>query len=91
MSFARVTGLHARVLNCLQTILELESDLERVGMGDDLLEEFTELKDIMASTDDLNLRESDVQRIERATASFLHELEIPLALRKKRGISSRLQ
>ncbi|MGX9365244.1 hypothetical protein ACTVJH_04295 [Desulfoplanes sp. PS50] len=84
-------GLHARVLNCLQTILDLESDLDTAGMGDGLVEEFNELKEIVTKTTAWDLEETDVQRIERATAAFLKELELPLALRRKGGILDRLQ
>jgi hypothetical protein len=91
MSLKSATGLHARVFNCLQTILDLESDLETAGMGDNLVEEFNDLKEIAAKTTVWDLEETDVQRIERATAAFLHELELPLALRRKGGILSRLQ
>ncbi len=91
MSLSNVTGLHARVLNCLRTILDLESDLDTAGMGDSLVEEFKDLKKIVAKTNAWDLEETDVQRIERATAAFLSELELPLALRKKGGILSRMQ
>jgi hypothetical protein len=91
MKVTGATGLHARVLNCLQTILELESDLETAGMGESLVEEFNDLKAIVARTNAWELDEDDVQRIERATAAFLHELELPLALRGKSGTLSRLQ
>jgi hypothetical protein len=37
------------------------------------------------------LKEADVLRIERATADFLREIEIPLSLRTKGGSLFRVQ
>ncbi len=91
MNVVKVSGLQARVMNCLQTILELESVLERAGMQDKLHKEFGELKDIMADIDNLKFQEADVKRIERATEGFLHELQTPLTMKGNFGTLSRLQ
>jgi hypothetical protein len=80
MSFSRVSDLQARVLNCLQTILELELELKQLTLSTSMLKEFEELKDLVARIDDLALKEEEVLRIERATAQFLEELKEPLAL-----------
>jgi hypothetical protein len=91
MSASSVTGLQARVYNCLQTILDLESDLDRAGMGENLLEELNEIKGLIHQTHHWDLKEADVLRIERATADFLREIEIPLSLRTKGGSLFRVQ
>ncbi|MDD4648399.1 MAG: hypothetical protein PHO79_00010 [Desulfoplanes sp.] len=80
MSFSRVSDLQARVLNCLQTILELELELKQLTLSSSMLKDFEELKDLVARIDDLALKEEEVLRIERATAQFLEELKEPLAL-----------
>ncbi len=91
MNFAAANGLQARVVNCLQTILDLESVLERAGMRDTLRKEFGELKNIMDGIDTLKLQEADVERIERATEGFLHELKTPLAMNGPCGTLARFQ
>ncbi|GAU07859.1 hypothetical protein [Desulfoplanes formicivorans] len=91
MSVSNVSGLRARVYNCLQTILDLESDLDRAGLADNLLEELNEIKGLINHTHTWDLKEADVLRIERATADFLRELEMPLSLRKKIGSVFRVQ
>jgi len=68
-----------RITNCLQTILELESQLEKLEHGNSLLDEFVVLKSFLEKIDRVDLSESDVQRIESATANFLKELQGPLA------------
>jgi hypothetical protein len=72
--------LSARISNCLQTILELEPDLERLRLGHVLIREFKILKTFLARMDRIDIDESDVTRIETATESFLRELKTPLAL-----------
>lgn len=91
MSVSSVMGLRARVYNCLQTILDLESDLDRAGMAENLLEELNEIKGLINHTHHWDLKEADVLRIERATADFLREIEIPLSLRTKSGSVFRVQ
>lgn len=68
----------ARIANCLETILELESELEKIELGKSLLEEFGVLKDFLAKIDRVDLNEDDVERVEAATANFLDELREPL-------------
>jgi len=73
-------NLTARVSNCLQTILDLEPDLERLQMGHVLIKEFTVLKSFLSKVDSIEIEEQDVKRIESATENFLRELKSPLAL-----------
>ena len=80
MSFSRVSDLQARVLNCLQTILELEAELKQLTLSQSILKDFEELKELVARIDDMALKEEEVLRIERATAQFLEELKEPLSL-----------
>ena len=80
MSFSTVSDLQARVLNCLQTILDLESDLKRLTLSESLLEDFENLRELIVRIDDVALKEEEVQRIEAATSQFLLELKVPLAL-----------
>lgn len=82
----------ARISNCLQTILELEPELERIELGKSLLEEFSVLKDFLQKIDTVALNEDDVERVETATSNFLEELRGPLAqIRPGRFGSLRLQ
>lgn len=71
-------NLMHRITNCLQTILDLEPELKRLELGHVLLKEFGLLKAFLLKIDKFDLEESDVQRIENATASFLDELRAPL-------------
>lgn len=81
-----------RITNCLQTILDLESQLEQLENGHSLLDEFTVLKSFLERIDEVELSESDVERIETATSNFLRELQGPLSRRKPRaGAERRLQ
>ncbi|GAB7022664.1 hypothetical protein [Salidesulfovibrio brasiliensis] len=68
-----------RITNCLQTILDLEPQIEGLELGDALLDEFNVLKSFLGKIDVVDVAEEDVERIERATANFLHELEGALA------------
>lgn len=68
-----------RITNCLQTILDLESQLEKLEHGNSLLDEFVVLKSFLEKIDKVDLSESDVERIEAATANFLRELQGPLS------------
>ena len=72
--------LHFRLSNCLQTILELEGDLERLQLGHVLLSEFSQLREFMDRIEMVEIDEDDVRRIEAATANFLEELQGPLGL-----------
>lgn len=77
--------LRARVLNCLQTILDLEPELEKHALADRLVAEFRHLKRTIRAIDSLKLQESDVERIERSTADFLEQIKVPLILRGEGG------
>jgi len=86
------TSHMARISNCLETILDLEPELEKVEFGKSLLEEFGVLKDFLQRIDTVALNEDDVERVENATANFLDELRGPLAkTRSGRSGSPRLQ
>ena len=78
-----------RITNCLQTILELEPQLEKLEHGNSLLDEFVVLKSFLEKIDRVDLSESDVERIESATANFLRELEVPLARSEADGKQGR--
>lgn len=77
---SRASSSHtARISNCLQTILELEPELERMELGKSLLAEFSVLKEFLQKIDSVVLSEEDVLRVETATSSFLEELRQPLS------------
>ncbi len=78
-----------RITNCLQTILELESQLEKLEHGNSLLDEFAVLKSFLEKIDKVEISEADVERIEKATSNFLKELEGPLASKSLKGKSGR--
>lgn len=90
---SRPTNSHmARISNCLETILELEPQLEKIELGKSLLEEFDVLKDFLQRIDSVSVSEDDVERVEAATANFLEELRGPLAkVRQGRPLAPRLQ
>jgi len=86
------TSHMARISNCLETILELEPELEKIEFGKSLLDEFGVLKDFLRRIDTVSLNEDDVERVEAATANFLDELRGPLSQsRSGRSGASRLQ
>ncbi len=76
-------NLQFRLKNCLQTILELEPDIERLELGHVLLKEYSVLRSFIEKLDQVVLEEEDVCRIERATANFLEELKLPLSFMQK--------
>lgn len=78
-----------RITNCLQTILDLESQLEQLEHGHSLLDEFAVLKSFLEKIDEVELSEGDVERIETATSNFLKELKGPLSRRKSRARTER--
>ncbi len=78
MTDARDVSYLVRITNCLQTILELEPQLEKLEHGNSLLDEFVVLKSFLQKIDKVDLNESDVERIEAATSNFLKELQGPL-------------
>jgi ABC-type transporter Mla MlaB component len=67
--------LQLRLLSCLETILELEGELERLEQGRSLLGEFSQLKSFVEKIDQVRVDEYDVKRIEQATANFLLEIK----------------
>jgi hypothetical protein len=67
-------ALQSRLLNCLETILELEGSLEGFDFDTVLGDEFEQLRSFMENIDDVELDENDVLRIEKATVRFLEEL-----------------
>ncbi|GHV54430.1 hypothetical protein FACS1894206_07200 [Deltaproteobacteria bacterium] len=70
-----VPRLHIRLRSCLQTILELEPELQTIEMAEPLLAEFSVLKGIYNKLETLLIFEDDVRRIEEATAHFLEEIQ----------------
>lgn len=72
-------ALCARIVNCLQTILELEPMLRRMDMGRFLLDEFQALKVFLNDVNQIELDEHDVSRIESVTELFLQELKEPMS------------
>lgn len=68
----------ARLLNCLQTILDLESELRSIREARSVLGELTALRSIMRSLDlgEMVIDENDVQHALVATKAFLRELEV---------------
>lgn len=72
-------NLHLRLKNCLQTILDLEPEIERLDLGHVLLKEYAQLKSFIDKLGQVNLEEEDVNRIEAATENFLEELKTPLS------------
>ncbi|WP_147821630.1 hypothetical protein [Salidesulfovibrio onnuriiensis] len=79
MAETDITNYMVRISNCLQTILDLEPELERLELGHSLLDEFVVLKSFLEKIDRVEVGEEDVRRIEQATANFLEELKGPLA------------
>lgn len=68
----------ARLMNCLQTILDLESELRSIREAGSILGELASLQSIMCDLDlkQVQLDEGDVLRIEDATTAFLYELQV---------------
>lgn len=67
--------LKLRLQNCLQTILELKSDLDAMPFGMSFLPEFGSLETFLSKMGEFALNENDVRRIEAATDNFLSELK----------------
>jgi hypothetical protein len=72
------TILQHRLLNCLQTIIDLEEELGSRDVDINLSQELGTLKRVMLNIDQLEISEIDVQRVEQATTRFLEELSGPL-------------
>lgn len=81
--------LSSRLKNCLQTILEYEAELETLRVGSSLLQDFAQLKNFLARLETVTPGEADVERIERATAVLLKELEGPLGSSRQCRIPAR--
>ncbi len=79
MTEENALNLQLRLKNCLQTILELEPDLEQLELGHVLLKEYSLLKTFIEQLEQITLFEEDVRRIEEATVNFLEELRVPLS------------
>ena len=71
-----MSTLQLRLKNCIQTILELEPDMKTGVWGRYFDAELSSLKDYLAQVDQMPLAEEDVQRLEKATATFLAELKL---------------
>jgi hypothetical protein len=70
---------YSRLKNCLQTILELEPELERLHLPEAFRNELTMLKQHLEKIEHIEFYEEDLQRLETATAKFLNELRLPLS------------
>jgi hypothetical protein len=81
------TGLQLRLLNCLETILEMEEEMGSTNLDMNFSQELQTLKTVMRRIDQLEISECDVLRVEGATAHFLQELSGSLQelLKKKRS------
>lgn len=68
----------ARLMNCLETILEMESQLRSLREAGALMTELTSLRSLIhdLKLEQSCLDEADVERIELATTIFLQELEM---------------
>lgn len=84
------SGLRFRLVNCLQTIIDLEPDLEQMDLGEKLEKEIKVLKTVIRKIDQYIVDEEDVLRVEEATSVFLEELRLPMALKEKNKTFPRL-
>lgn len=82
--------LQERLKNCIQTILELEPDVERLELGHILREEYSTLREFLERVDSVQLDEGEVERIEKATERFLAELETPLGNTRESHMRGRI-
>ena len=80
--------LQLRLKNCLQTILEMEPDMEDLPAQADFGPDMATLKSYISKVDEMDLVEEDVTRLEHATAHFLAELRLPVE-RTRSGPSAR--
>lgn len=83
-------NLQIRIVNCLQTILDMEQELRRLELGHVLLKEFGVLKSFLSKIEMVQIEEDDVLRIEKATENFLEELRVPLSMLHESGDGGRL-
>ena len=70
--------LRLRLLSCLQTILDLEPEVQKLCPIGFLSREFAAIRSFVAVMEDMSLDEVEVVRIEKATRIFLEELIDPL-------------
>ncbi len=70
--------LHLRLKNCLQTILDIESDSGLSPLYGSLKAEMDTLKKFLLEIENMDLSEDDVTRLEDATTQFLQELYLPV-------------
>ena len=68
----------ARLLNCLETILEMESQLRSLREAGTLVMELSSLRSLIhgIKLERSPVDEADIERIELATTIFLQELEV---------------
>ena len=71
--------LRQRLVHCIQTILDLEPQVNALRAGTSFMDEMTALRDCLDRVGRMDIAEADVLRFERATALFLDELRLPLA------------
>ncbi len=71
--------LYNRLKNCLQTILELEPELERLQLPSTFRGEMETLRRHLDRIQHIEFQEEDLKRLETATAKFLEELRLPFA------------
>lgn len=76
---ANAHELRLRLQNCLQTILELKSDLGAVPFGASFMPELGSLEQFLAKIENVELNEAEVRRVELATDKFLDELRSLMA------------
>ena len=74
-------NLRLRLNNCLETILELEQELEKLDLSRNFIQELELLKGFMDKLSKIQVSEDEVERIESATGNFLKELKLPLGER----------
>ncbi|MFW5498533.1 MULTISPECIES: hypothetical protein [unclassified Maridesulfovibrio] len=85
-------NLVLRLNNCLETILEMEQELEKLDLNSRFVEELAVLKGFMSKMEKIMVSEAEVERIESATDNFLNELRVPLGqVESPRKIFTRLQ
>jgi thiamine kinase-like enzyme len=90
MMMKNTESLQIRIVNCLQTILELEQELKNLELGHVLIREFDVLKSFLQKIESVQIEEDDVLRIEKATENFLDELKVPLSLLHEKRVQNRL-
>ncbi len=82
--------LHLRLKNCLQTILDIESDIELYPLYGVFKSEMDTLKKYLSDIEDMDLSEEDVSRLEDATTMFLNELYLPLSNKASSKVHKRI-